>query len=627
MDVKTHEDLQKSKLESTAPSFKSQGSLVTVKKSSIWSTAASRAAFSSNSSENLSPVSFSTSTNISSSNKLSPPKQLKLNIVPPSSKLPSSNISSNNSTNKIQKSSLNIHDIPPLTSFSVSVGSQHAKVIIPELPKLVSDFSNSSNSSNSSNDKSPKSKDINLNNIIINGKSKDINISGNEINVEKHKSKEKKEKSKSKKKTEEKKEKSEPRDSAASIGNRNLPSFTTYIDENEKEKNQIEEEQLPDRIEGTYIFDYDIFKIHHILDQKFEQNRKKKLDELSKLMQKENLKIKGKQNLIERKTSRNKIAQYEKDIKILEEKLDKKEYLIKAIPLLEEYEALGSLKQKIAFSHNNKSSQKIEEECSESEERQLYRHEIIGDYLEIARKYINIDLMRKLPNEKGCPGCGLSYEEAEVIEDDSGLMICPGCGLEKIKIVKSAIFADNNRVNNSRNNYEDRANFEKVVMRYQGKQITKPPKELYDKLEAWFLKQDLYTAEHYNSLPLNEEGRKEGTSKELMMEALSGVSLPGYYDDINLICHIYFGWSLPDISHLEEAIMKDYDDFQRVYEGLDKEGRKSSLNSQWKLWLLLKRRGWPCKAADFKIPTTPSILDYHKIISKQVYQILGWDYL
>lgn len=606
MDVKTHEDLQKSKLESTAPNFtstnangKPHGSLVTVKKSSIWSTAASRATFSSTSPENLSPVSST------SSNKLSPPKQLKLNIVKP----PNLNKNQNQ-----QKSSLNIHDIPPLTSFSVSVGSQHAKVIIPELPKLVSDFS----------DKSPKSKDINLNNIVINGESKDINISGNDINVkdrkvEKHKSKE------TKKKTEEKKEKSEPRDSAASIKTqqRNLPSFTTYIDENEKEKNQIEEEQLPDRIEGTYIFDYDIFKIHHILDQKFEQNRKKKLDELSKLMQKENLKIKGKQNLIERKTSRNKIAQYEKDIKILEEKLDKKEYLIKAIPLLEEYEALGSLKQKIAFNNHGIK----EEECSESEERQLYRHEIIGDYLEIARKYINIDLMRKLPNEKGCPGCGLSYEEAEVIEDDSGLMICPGCGLEKIKIVKSAIFADNNRVNNSRNNYEDRANFEKVVMRYQGKQITKPPKELYDKLEAWFLKQDLYTAEHYNSLPLNEEGRKEGTSKELMMEALSGVSLPGYYDDINLICHIYFGWSLPDISHLEEAIMKDYDDFQRVYESLDKEGRKSSLNSQWKLWLLLKRRGWPCKAADFKIPTTPSILDYHKIISKQVYQILGWDYL
>ena len=59
----------------------------------------------------------------------------------------------------------------------------------------------------------------------------------------------------------------------------------------------------------------------------------------------------------------------------------------------------------------------------------------------------------------------------------------------------------------------------------------------------------------------------------------------------------------------------------------DLEGRKSSLNSQWTLYVLLKKRGYPCKSKDFKIPATPYILEYHKIKTKEAFERLGWEYL
>ena len=403
---------------------------------------------------------------------------------------------------------------------------------------------------------------------------------------------------------------------------RDMKSFRMYIDSEEEKKSKFQEEELlPDRIEGYYIHDYNILKIDEILKKKFAQD-KKKIIGLNDKLEIEMLKIQGRQNLIERKTSRKKISDYESEINKYTNNETEKEYIERSQNLLNKYKELGPINTVVSFENNNKEIVT----SPENEEKQNIRHRIIFDYLEIARKYIPIDLIRHLPNSTCCTGCGVDTSEMEVVEDESGSTICPNCGLEKINIVKSAFYADGSRVNNSRNNYEDRANFEKVLMRYQGKQITKPGRELYMKLDEYFISRGLPSSKQYNALPLLSDGTKKETSKDMMFEALSNIGCSGYYDDINLICSVFFGWSLPDVTHLEEDIMKDYDDFQAVYDQLpDREGRKSSLNSQWKLYILLKRRNWSCRSKDFKIPNTPSILEYHKIKTKQIYEILGWD--
>jgi len=405
------------------------------------------------------------------------------------------------------------------------------------------------------------------------------------------------------------------------INKRDMLSFTNYMEKNE-DKNVFCEENIPTIISGFYIYDYNILKIDEIILRKFEQDREVKIGKLNKLIDLEEIKMQERQNLIQRKTSRKKIKEYEEQIEKYEEDIDKNYYIEKSKPFILAYTKIGPIKTVVSFLTNNKEIIS----SPENEEQQNYRHKIISNYLEIARKYIQIDLVRNLIDTNSCSGCGIDTSKVEMIEDDSDSTICPNCGLEKINIIKSAFYADGGRINNSRNNYEDRANFEKVLLRYQGKQITKPGKDLYMKLDEYFIMRGLPSMKQYNEMNLLPDGTKPGTNREMIYEALSNIGCSGYYDDINLICSIFFGWNLPDISHLEEEIMRDYDEFQAVYEQLpDREGRKSSLNSQWKLYILLKRRNWPCKFKDFKIPSTISILEYHKNKTREIYQILGWD--
>ena len=403
---------------------------------------------------------------------------------------------------------------------------------------------------------------------------------------------------------------------------RNLLTFAEYVDEGEKEKFIIDE-KLPESFSGVYIQDYNILHIDDVIKKKLEQDRRKLIDKYVKIIQQENIKIRQtKQNLIERKESRRKIADAQADIKKLENNEIKETYLLGTKEIIRKYAKLKPLNSIVSFKTNSKT-----EEVKETEEQQLYRHSLISSYLEVARKYITIDLIRKKEESKFCSGCGLNLEEVELEEDeDSGSLYCKGCGLEKLTIVKSAFYSDGSRVNNSKNNYEDRKNFQKAVARYQGKEEDKPPKDLYMKLDEYFISKGMKSSREYAVMPLLPDGTKEGTSKDMMYEALFNIGCSGFYDHINLICAVFFGWLLPDVGHLEEEIMRDYDEFQSGYEMLpDKEGRKSTLNSQWKLYIILKHRNWPCKMREFKVPLTPSILEYHKIKTKEVCNLIGWE--
>ncbi len=402
--------------------------------------------------------------------------------------------------------------------------------------------------------------------------------------------------------------------------NRKMVSFSDYVGKDNEMFTK--DENLPQRIEGSYIHDYNILYIHNILLKKFSQDKKNNLSTFQNniIIEKDN--IEKLQTLIDRKRSRKLIEYYTTEIDKLINNYTREEYLLKSKKYIEEYKKLGSIYHVVSFISNDKNMNIV---APENENIQKKRHSIIFNYLEICRKYIVIDLIRDLPNLDCCPGCGVNIKDHPVVEDETGSSICSNCCLERINIIRQPFYTDGTRVNNSRNNYEDRINFEKVLDRYQGKQNNKPPVELYNKLDIWFKKHGLKSSTFYQSLSVNEEGKKDGTSRSLMYKALGDIKCSGYYDDINLIMNVFWGWKLPNVSFLEERIMKDYDLFQIIYEEvLDKEGRKSSLNSQWRLYKHLKKLGHKCKKIDFKTPTTPNILEYHRRKWKEGCNILGW---
>jgi rubrerythrin len=431
---------------------------------------------------------------------------------------------------------------------------------------------------------------------------------------------------------------------AIPTGQRTLKSFNLYLTEEDNVKSVNEyNDELPDKIEGTYKYDFNIIDIHDLILKRFERQRELEVKKLEEQLSIEEKEINGKQNMVERKSSIRRIEKIKESMNNILTRKDFDDYINKIRPLIEQYNMIGTLSKIVSFATNKKKNESDEEEneiIPEDNETQKKRHQVIFDFLEIARKYIEIDLVRDLKEGHLCESCGHKLEDVDDDEDSAGLIICPNCRLEKISVVRCRFYKDNTRTNNSGNNYEDRANFEKGLMRFQGKQTDKPPLELYETLENYFREKELLkidinnngifvsvSSEYIrNNVPLNDDGEKMGTSRPLMYKALKDTGNSAYYDHINLILHEMWDWELPDIAHLEDQIMEDYDKSQRVYEALPKD-RKSSLNSQFRLFKHLRRLGYQCISRNFRIPSTHDILEFHENIWAKICEILGWENL
>ena len=418
---------------------------------------------------------------------------------------------------------------------------------------------------------------------------------------------------------------------------RKLQSFNAYLT-NDDIVDSVNEynNEIPDTIEGIYTQDLNIMDIHEIILKKFEKRKHDELNTLYTKINSEKEKIQTtRQNIIERKESHRIIKKLKDEIDDINLNKSYNKYITRVKRIIQEYNSLGTLTNVISFQKKTTDENDI---LPEDEITNNKRQQLILNYIEIARKYIKLDLIRDVKEDNRCTNCGINCEKIELDED--GISICSNCGVEKLSIARARFFTDTSRTNNTDNSYEDRVNFEKVVMRFQGKQQDKPSEDLYITLRNYFITKQLPKIRTNNTelptylppdiiktqLPLNKDGEKEGTSRVLMYKALKETGNTPYYEHINLILHEIWGWALPDIFHLKDQIMEDYDKSQRVYESLPKD-RKSSLNSQFRLFKHLRRLGYNCKSSSFRIPSTHDILEFHENMWAKICDILDWDNL
>lgn len=385
---------------------------------------------------------------------------------------------------------------------------------------------------------------------------------------------------------------------------------------------------IPDRIEGIYKNDYNILKIHEIIMKRFQWEKTDLINTLKKQLGINNHKLNERISMVERKNILIQIETINKNIIEIETDSKLKEYVYRSLPYIREYKNMGSISNIIVFESNlnndNSTPNANNLATPEDKVKQDKRHQIIRDYINIARDYINIDLVREMPKGYKCEGCGNDIEREDE-EEDNGIFVCPNCNTERISVIQTPFYKDSMRVSNIRNNYEDRENFFKVFRRYQGIQSNPPPAELYIDIDLYLQKRGLPSCEEIKQMPLIE-GKRGNTSRDLMHTILSETNNSVYYEDINLICHNCWGWDLVDLSHIEDKIMKDYDLTQKIYNDLPKT-RKSSLNSQFRLFKLLLRYqdqiSYPIRSRDFRIPSTRDILEWHENIWKDV-EVRAW---
>ena len=77
-----------------------------------------------------------------------------------------------------------------------------------------------------------------------------------------------------------------------------------------------------------------------------------------------------------------------------------------------------------------------------------------------------------------------------------------------------------------------------------------------------------------------------------------------YYSEINYIGHLYWDWTLPDLSEYEEILIADYNELEQYYqECLHELGiqASSSLNMNYRLYKQLELIGYHCYSTDFDI--------------------------
>lgn len=360
----------------------------------------------------------------------------------------------------------------------------------------------------------------------------------------------------------------------------------------------------PDLIKGSYTNDININKIHEAICFRYDYFHKSVGIIQEKIIQLTSEIDKGSLSYNERRSLENEINNLKKGMYDYENNISYNNYISETKDLLIEYNKVASNKSKGVV---------IFRAIKETEKQEVIekRIKIIQDYFKIAKNYIRLEITHKTTTKVLCPLCNLDLAKIQV-EEDMGLYTCPQCGYERESICHISTFKDIQKINpTSRSNYDDCENFRKSLQRFQGKQTHQPPQKLYEQLDGYFIKLGKGLSSEILRLPLNEDGQKKGTSRQMMFEALSETNNSAYYDDINLILHNYWGWSLPDISHLEEKIMEDYIMTQKVYNSIQNKDRNASLNIQYRLFVHLKAVDFPCNKSDFKIQTSRDSLIFH----------------
>ena len=216
------------------------------------------------------------------------------------------------------------------------------------------------------------------------------------------------------------------------------------------------------------------------------------------------------------------------------------------------------------------------------------------EYLAIASKYVTIRVKkeRKRPSIT-CVYCGADI--SLVAANSVGVRICTsqGCGFDNAP-PKSSL---------SSKEYDVWGNFLKAYKRFTGAIKVRNIGIVMQDLDKYFVLQGRPAGAYYRSLPVNDVGQKDGTSRDDIFKAFSDLKYRTYYKNYMYVCHEYYGWLLPSLDHLLPVIKNNFDLKQEVWRAMvERENRgQSSLPTEFRLCMELNHAGYECDVSQFKV--------------------------
>jgi hypothetical protein len=309
-------------------------------------------------------------------------------------------------------------------------------------------------------------------------------------------------------------------------------------------------------------------------------------------------------------------------------------YLIQAIPLINEYKSLCQKQNKIYFM-----SSKEDQEANNKNENRKAINKILKSYFNLVqiyfpKEYENNDWDKikttfefsdnpsKNSNKIKCLNCNNDSDNF-IIHDNH--LICEKCGCVSNTIHSNISYKDIDRVNiTSKYTYDRRIHFRDCINQFQGKQNASIAKSVYDELIQQLVSHGI-VPKNYSEMP--KEKAFEKVTKEHILLFLKEIKQTKHYEDVVLIHHQLTGQPTPDISHLENVLLNDFDILVDTYDKKFKNSeRKNFINTQYVLFQLLKRHRFPCKKEDFNMLKTVDRKYYHDVICSELFADIGWSF-
>lgn len=335
---------------------------------------------------------------------------------------------------------------------------------------------------------------------------------------------------------------------------------------------------IPDQIDIYYCHKIDFSQIDFTIKHKY-KILKEHLPELKKKLEKKQKRLKQERDTLEYSV----ILQLEKECKQMVTEID-------------DYENNKSLEKYISQARD------VLEKLKEDSPLDL-----IEEYFSICRDHIRINFHKNVEEKIKCIGCGAALSEPSRVEM---AVVCSACDTINPSMKPSKYTRDIEFGNTVYD--EDIINFIKVLDKFEGKNTCPIHPELYDELDAYMEILNMKKGEYYRKQPLNKKGKKDGTTKRILWQALESLGYNQYYEEASLICHRYWGWKLPDLSFYRDKLINDYQSTQCVWNMVKDEFKRSaSLGTQYRLYVQLMAVGYDCDREDFRIQEMVDSLRLH----------------
>jgi hypothetical protein len=364
--------------------------------------------------------------------------------------------------------------------------------------------------------------------------------------------------------------------------------------------------------------DIDIIALDLKIQQHF-QSEAKNISFLDDKIQEINRIVSENQNLdssILKKLEETKL-EYQHQIKSIQTEQNFNFYMIESLPIIEEYKTLLRTPLKMSFVGSCKNND-------------FEKDRLIHKYLTIAKKFATFHifpsfycLSPKLCKNTSCDDC----KSKNIILSEGVTYICVDCGYEKEAYVNTLSYKDISRTNIiQKYTYERRSHFRDCINQYQGKQNCKIDPDIYKDLENEFEKHHILVGDQNTA----KEIRYRNVELDHVMLFLKELGYDKQYENARYIYSYITGKKYPDLSHLEDQLMTDFDILVNLYikkfKYEKKIDRKSFMNIHYVFFQLLNKNKYACKKEDFNILKTVDRKAFHDDVFKELFEELGWNH-